>query len=235
MALVTTDDTRARLLALGCRRVQVCSEAALGEREISELVRVRSRHSATFRIVSSGNLLHLKGFELSLRAFALAVKDGMRSEYWILGDGPERSRLEVLSAQLGVRDRVVFWGRLERAQAFEKLAECEVLVHPSLHDSGGWVCLEAMAAGRPVICLDLGGPGLQVSDATGIKVPALTPEQAVNDLASAIKRMSQDVELREQLAQGGRNRVREEFSWTNKGKLMRDIYSNLVHSARTGH
>jgi glycosyltransferase involved in cell wall biosynthesis len=232
LAFVTTDDTRTRLWALGCRHVQVCSEAALGEQEISELASVRSRNSSTFRMISSGNLLHLKGFELSLRAFAMVVKDGYSGEYWILGDGPERSRLEVLSARLGVRDRVVFWGRLERSQAFEKLAQCEMLVHPSLHDSGGWVCLEAMAAGRPVICLDLGGPGLQVTDATGIKVQALTPEQAVNDLAAAIKRISQDVALREQLAEGGRKRVREEFSWTNKGKFMQDTYKNLVHSAR---
>ena len=50
-----------------------------------------------------------------------------------------------------------------------------MLIHPSLHDSGGWVCLEAMAAGRPVICLDLGGPGLQVTEKTGIKVKASTP------------------------------------------------------------
>ena len=35
----------------------------------------------------------------------------------------------------------------------EKLAECDALAHPSLHDSGGWVCLEAMAAGRPVRAL----------------------------------------------------------------------------------
>src|SRR2546430_4418443 len=42
--------------------------------------------------------------------------------------------------------------------------------HPSLHDSGGWVCLEAMAAGRPVICLDLGGPGYQVTEESGIKI-----------------------------------------------------------------
>src|SRR5207302_1733788 len=135
----------------------------------------------------------------------------------ILGDGPERSRLEELAARLGVRDRVVFWGKLPRAQALEKLAGCEVLVHPSLHDSGGWVCLEAMAAGRPVICLDLGGPGLQVTDATGIKAPALMPGQVVKGLAEAIKRMSNDTELRNQLAQGARNRVAEEFAWTSKG------------------
>ena len=235
LTLATTEESRARLMALGCREVRVYSEAGLAEREIAGLGRMRSRASSTFRIMSSGNLLHLKGFELSLRAFAMAFQDDLPAEYWILGDGPERSRLEELAARLGVRDRVVFWGMLPRAQALEKLAGCEVLVHPSLHDSGGWVCLEAMAAGRPVICLDLGGPGFQVTNATGIKVPALNPQQAVNDLAEAIKRMRQDAELRKQLAEGARNWVREEFAWTSKGEFMQRTYRSIVHSARKSH
>jgi glycosyltransferase involved in cell wall biosynthesis len=232
LTLATTEDTRSRLLTLGSRNVRVYSEAGLAEREIAELGRMRSRTAATFRMISSGNLLHLKGFELSLRAFAIAFRDGQLGEYWILGDGPERGRLERLAARLGVQERVIFWGRLPRAQALEKLADCDVLVHPSLHDSGGWVCLEAMAAGLPIICLELGGPGFQVTHATGIKVPALNPPQAVNDLAEAIKRMRRDAEFRKQLAEGARNRVAEEFAWRRKGEFMRHTYCNLVCSAR---
>jgi len=73
-------------------------------------------------------------------------------------------------------------------------------MHPSLHDSGGWVTLEAMAAGRPVICLDLGGPALQVSEATGIKIPAISPPQVVADLASALKQLAGDPSRRHDLA-----------------------------------
>ena len=67
--------------------------------------------------------------------------------------------MEKLARELGITANVKFWGGIRRAQVLEKLAECDVLIHPSLHESGGWVCLEAMAAGRPVVCLDLGGPG----------------------------------------------------------------------------
>ncbi len=79
------------------------------------------------------------------------------AEYWILGDGPERQALQALAGDLGIANRVRFWGNVERQTAVSKLGECDVLGASSLHDSGGWVCLEAMAAGRPVICLDLGG------------------------------------------------------------------------------
>jgi glycosyltransferase involved in cell wall biosynthesis len=231
LALATTDDSKARLIALGCREVRVFSEAGLGRNEITALGDFADLNGSTIRFLSSGNLLHLKGFELSLRAFARAVtEDSLTGEYWLLGDGPERKRLETLAAQLGVKDRVVFWGRLKRAQALEKLAECEVLVHPSLHDSGGWVCLEAMAAGRPVICLDLGGPGLQVTDCTGIKVTPSTPKQVVSDLANAMKRISEDHELRQRLGQGARNRVHCEFAWAKKGLFMHDVYLRAITS-----
>ena len=60
--------------------------------------------------------------------------------------------------------------------------------------SGGWTCLEAMAAGRPVVCLDLGGPATQVTEETGIKVPAPVPNQAVSGLAEAMTRLARDSE-----------------------------------------
>jgi len=232
LAFATTEATKARLLAIGCRNVEVYGESGLAERELGELARMNGRGEAGFRMISSGNLLHLKGFELSLRAFAIASKNGVSGEYWLMGDGPERDRLERLAEQLGIQDRVTFWGRLRRDQALQRLAECEILVHPSLHDSGGWVCLEAMAAGRPVLCLDLGGPGYQVTGESGIKVAASSPSQVVEDLAAAIQRISQDVPLRKQLASGGRRRVREEFTWAGKAEFMRQNYRRLVPATR---
>ena len=56
--------------------------------------------------------------------------------------------------------------------------------------------MEAMAAGRPVICLDLGGPALQVTEATGIKIPAISPEQVISDIAIALERIATDAPRR---------------------------------------
>jgi glycosyltransferase involved in cell wall biosynthesis len=66
-----------------------------------------------------GNLLHLKGFHLGLRAFVRFRHQVPASEYWIIGEGPK---------ELGVIDRVTFWGALPRYEVFEKLAQCDVLV-----------------------------------------------------------------------------------------------------------
>jgi glycosyltransferase involved in cell wall biosynthesis len=110
----------------------------------------------------------------------------------------------------------------------ENLEECDVLLFPSLHDSGGWVTLEAMAAGRPVICLDLGGPAVRVTDATGVKVAAIDPEQAETDLTAALLRLEADPIHRAQLAQAGRLRVEQEFNWERTGEKLARIYQGLL-------
>jgi glycosyltransferase involved in cell wall biosynthesis len=225
LGLATTEETAARMRRLGCRKVSVLSQVGLPAEEIAQLGALTVQQGDPFRLVSIGRLLHWKGFELGLRAFARLRLQFPAAEYWIIGEGPERAGLDKLARKLDVTEGVTLWGAIPRRQVLEKLAECDVLVHPSLHESGGWVCLEAMAAARPVICLDLGGPALQVTDETGIKVPAISPDQAVNGLAQALSRLATDSALRVRLGTAGRQRVRDCFGWNEKGQLLAAIYA----------
>jgi glycosyltransferase involved in cell wall biosynthesis len=227
VSLAATHQTEGRLRVLGCRNVRVFSQVGLPQDEIRQLAAFRFRQGSRFRLVSIGNLVHWKEFDLSLRAFALFERQSPTSECWVIGDGPERKRLMGVAGELGVTRSVTFWGAIPRWQVLEKLRECDVLVHPSLHDSGGWVCVEAMAAGRPVVCLDLGGPGLQVTQDTGIKVPAVSPEQAVRGLAEAFYKLASDPQLRARLGLAGRKRVAEQFDWDRKGLLTARLYGSL--------
>jgi glycosyltransferase involved in cell wall biosynthesis len=227
LGLATTPQTEKRLRALGCRQVLVFSEAGVPPRDIEELGALPIREGSPVRFLSLGRLLHWKGFELSLRAFARFARRSPTSEYWIVGDGPERRRLEKLAQNLGLTGKVRFWEMIPRSEVLGKPADCDVLVHPSLHDSGGWVCLEAMAAGRPVLCLDLGGPALQVTEETGIKIPATSPEQVVSGLAAAMTRLARDLGLRIRLGIAARQRVQEHFDWDKKALFMMEIYEAL--------
>jgi glycosyltransferase involved in cell wall biosynthesis len=227
VGIATTEETAARLRGLGCRKVMVLSQVALPRDEIARLGAFTVGQSNPFRLVSIGSLLHLKGFELGLRAFARFQARFPATEYWIIGDGPERKRLEKLAHNLGLAGKVTFWGTIPRSEVLEKLADCDVLVHPSLHDSGGWVCLEAMAAGRPVVCLDLGGPALQATEDTGLKVPATLPEQVVSELAAAMTRLARDPDLRIRLGIAARSRAQEHFDWDTKGLFMAKLYQSL--------
>ncbi|MGA9378283.1 MAG: glycosyltransferase [Phormidium sp.] len=224
----TTEDTAERLRQMGAKNIQVFSESGLSQEEISRLSQCPIPDTSTIRFISMARLLHWKGLHLGLRAFAEANLPN--AEYWILGEGPERKSLESLAEQLGITNQVKFWGRLSRDETLQKLGECHLLLHPSLHDSGGWVCLEAMAAGRPVVCLDLGGPSVQVTEETGFKVPANNPDQSVHDLAEAMARLAQDSELRIKMGQAGQTLIREQFSWEAKGECLAKLYEEIVNN-----
>jgi glycosyltransferase involved in cell wall biosynthesis len=210
LVLAKSEATAARLRQLGARHVELLCDVALDETDLSTLAALpKPPADGSLRFLSSGRLLGWKGFHLGLQAFAEANLED--AEYRIAGDGPQRPRLQALARRLGVADRVRFLGRLSRADALAALGGCHVLVHPSLHDSSGWVCLEAMAAGRPVICLDLGGPGMQVSSEAGIRAAAARPRETVRVLADAMRRLA-DPTLRASMGAAGQNRVRAHFS-----------------------
>lgn len=234
LSLATTRHTAERLIGLGCRDVLIFSQVGLAQDEIRKLRNIPARRRGPFRILSVGDLSHLKGFDLGLRAFARFSCHFPASEYWLIGEGPERERLATLAQKLDIDKKVFFWGALPRSQVLETLAECDVLLHPALHDSGGWVSVEAMAAGLPVICLDLGGPALQVTEETGIKVAAISPDQVIRDLAAAAEELARDPLRRLQLGQAARERVAQHFSWEKKGERLACIYRDLTNRVARG-
>ncbi len=228
IARATTQDTAQRLYQLGAKQVQVYSQVGMAPEQMMELAALAANHSQTIRFVSVGRLLHWKGFHLGLQAFAQAQPQLPKdAEYWIVGDGVERHRLQDLATNLGIKHQVHFKGQFSRQDILNCLGNCLALVHPSLHESGGMVCTEAMAAGCPVICLDLGGPAVQVTEDTGIKVSAQTPEQTVQELTEAMVTIAKDPLLRSRLGQVGQQRVRTHYCWDAKGKELANLYTML--------
>jgi glycosyltransferase involved in cell wall biosynthesis len=232
IGFATTAHTQRQMRSLGCQNTAVYSEAGIPSHELA-----KQRPSVTakerFTVISMGRLIHWKGFHIGLRAFARFCRSYPDADYWVLGDGDERAGLEQLALELGVSDNVQFFGNVPRDSALEMLAAASVLLHPSLHDSGGWVCLEAMAAGRPVVCLDLGGPSLQVTDETGIKVPATTPHQAEIDLAHALLSIARNGQVRQTLGAAGRHRIEQCFAWDRKGAFISAVYAKLAPERAT--
>jgi glycosyltransferase involved in cell wall biosynthesis len=226
LVLATTPETAARLRRLHCRTVRLLGESALA----AEDIRPPSARPAagSLRLVSVGRLIHWKGYHLALQAFASMHAALPSSSYWLVGDGPERQRLARLAASLGIRGVVRFLGARTRVQAQAILAGSDVLVHPSLHDSGGWTCLEGMAAGLPVICFDAGGSSVQVTPECGVLLPADDPARAVAQMAEAMLRLGRDPRLRIRLGKAGRRRVLRSFCWDAKGEAMRDIYAQVA-------
>lgn len=220
LALATTEQSASAMRALGAHDVRVArASVALADDEIARLAAIPPPEASgdgggAVRFAVVGRLLHWKGYDLAFRAFAQA--SGAMPSAWldVIGDGPEREHLEALATTLGIADRVVFHGHVPRDRCLGLIGEADVMVHPSLHDSGGYATLEAMAAGRPVVCLALGGPGLQVDSEVGVAVEAHSPDQVVDDLAAAFARLASDPELRRAMGARGRARVAERYRWS---------------------
>lgn len=230
-------ETAVRLNKLGASKVTLLGESALSHEEWhrGSLNFREEEHIDSFKFISIGNFLPLKGFSLGLQAFAIALQELgehqlRNAEYWLVGDGPDLRRLQALKERLGIGSCVKFWGRLSREDTMRKLVECQVLVHPSLHDSGGWVCLEAMAAGKPVICLDLGGPATQVTDKTGIKVFPGNPAQVIRDIVTAMTQLASDSNLRKQKEKSARDLIASEYLWDHKSDLLSLIYKQVIET-----
>ena len=226
VAIATTNNTAQRLKALGASKIQVMSESGLSAAELQQLATLKPTDSDCIRFISMGRLLHWKGFYLGLRAFAKANLP--QAEYWFLGKGPAIESLKALAVELGIARRVKFLGWWPREDCLLYLGQCHVLVHPSLHDSGGWVCLEAMAASKPVICLNLGGPDVQVTKEAGYKISAINPNQAVKDIALAMTALATDDRLRSQMGEAGRQVVFERYNWDRKILAQVQIYKQIL-------
>ncbi len=168
---VTREDCQA-LRDLGVRCVEQLAQTALTDDELTSFDSFPPPPSGPFRAICLGRLLHWKGFYLAIRAFAIFARQDPEAELWIVGGGPFRRELEKTAAQTGMVSRIRFCGHLPHDETMDKLAQSHVLIHPALHDNFPAVCLEAMAAGRPVVCLDLGGPASQVTAETRRPPPA---------------------------------------------------------------
>jgi len=195
---------------------------------------VAESRNGQFRVLTAGRFVPLKGFDLAIRAFGLLSRSlkqrgrANQAQLRIIGEGPERSRLERLITQLGLENDVSLLGWMTRDQLFTEMAACDVFVFPSLRDGGGLVVVEAMAAGRPVVCLDLAGPGLHVTEACGVKVPAHSPEQAIQDLAEALERLYDDSALRRQMGQAARCRAEQVYDWDRITERIKEAYDKTL-------
>jgi glycosyltransferase involved in cell wall biosynthesis len=217
LILATTEETQRAMMAQGIRHVEVMSNSALPDAEVTAEPDRTRRTDDVFRVVCIGRLEHWKGFHLVVQAFAKFVETNPASALSIIGEGPAETHLRGLTEKYGLGEKVQLHGRVPRTDVLDCLSRSHVLAHPSMHDSAGWVTLEAGAAGLPVVCLDLGGPGLQVTPETGIKISPGAPEEVVGAMAAAFRTLANDRDHARRLGDAARARVVEHFTWARLG------------------
>jgi glycosyltransferase involved in cell wall biosynthesis len=190
--------------------------------------------SAPFHVFSAGKLLGLKGYPLAIRAFALFAHYHADVEFTIVGDGPERVRLEGLVRDLGLAGKVHLEKWMPRQDLLRIMRHADTFLFPSLRDGGGAVVVEAMAAGIPVVCMDLAGPGLHVTEECGIKIPARSPGETIELMAQALERLYGDRQLRAKMGQAGRVRAEQVYRWDHLGERLLRIYEEALGAPSQG-
>jgi colanic acid/amylovoran biosynthesis glycosyltransferase len=165
-------------------------------------------------IVAVGRLIEKKGFEDLLYAFASVARRRADCRLTIIGEGPERTRLESLVKRFCLCDRIRLAGSLSPEVTLSIIREASILVVPSRIAGDGdidGICnviLEAFSHGSPVVACDVGGIGEAVEDGkTGILVKSRDCRQ----MAKAIERLLCDGDLRERVIRGAFEIVRRRF------------------------
>jgi len=209
------DPARIEVVNPGCDLTRFApkpADASLRQR----ILGARHRHRV---ILTTGNLVARKGHDVVIRALARLQVDVPDVVYLIVGDGPHRGELERLAGLLGVRDRVVFAGRVPDAElpAFYILGDVFVMVSRERREESdvegfGLVYLEAGACGKAVVGGRSGGIPEAIADGvTGLLVDPSDPD----DVARALAGILNEDGLAARLGAAGRARVEREFTWAH--------------------
>jgi teichuronic acid biosynthesis glycosyltransferase TuaC len=176
-------------------------------------------------ILSVGNLIPIKGHDLIIRAVAplAAVFPTLTLE--IIGDGPERGRLQALAQQLQIGDRVLFLGRRSRQQVASAMQQCTVFALPSRYEGLGCVYLEAMASGKPVI--GCRGQGIEEVVEHGTN-GWLVGSDDVKELRDALSTLLSNAALRNFISGHARQTILDEFTLTRQADHLRRIYEECT-------
>ena len=172
-----------------------------------------------FRIITVGRLHPVKGHDDLIRAVASLVDQGIDIVLTILGDGPQRDELELLTKTLSLASRVTFLGSVSESEIKRQMQSSHCFVGASHCETLGVVFMEAMAAGLPTIGTAGGGlPEIIDHQQNGILVP---PKNAAA-LSSAIRQLFENDSLCRLLSQNARKRICAEFDSERGAKTLFD-------------
>lgn len=188
--------------------------------------------SEKFSLLSIGRFVPLKGFDITVRAFAKfyhrqSVELQSKLELILIGKGPQKGELIKTANQLSLpQDAVRFIDWIERSELDRYFSEASAFVFPS-HEGAGMVIPEALSFGLPVIVFDNYGPGEFVDEKCAIKIPYSTYELGVQDFAKAMEILLTNETKRKHLSENALKRFQEKFTWDKKAQQIQAIYDEI--------
>jgi glycosyltransferase involved in cell wall biosynthesis len=182
---------------------------------------------AKLELIFVGGLVRRKACYLGLCAAAPLLRSDL-GRFTVVGDGPERNRLEHLVKTLGIEKAVSFRGWLSHAEVLKSLRSADVVVLPAIREGGGGVVFEALATGAVPVILDYGGPGDIVHPDVGYKVPPSSEGEVVSQMERILSDLAGNRDLVNRLRQQGMTYARECLTWDAKAQATTQILNWAV-------
>lgn len=186
--------------------------------------------SERLHLLFVGGLVPRKACDLALRAAAPVLRNHL-AEFTVVGDGPERGRLESLANSLGIQHAVHFCGWLGHSEVLEKMRVADVFVFPTLRDNGAGVVFEALASGAVPVVADFGGPGDIVHPGVGYKVALTSEDDMVAQMEKILAELGRDRKLLQRLRESGVAYARERLTWEAKAEATTQVLDWVLQRA----
>jgi glycosyltransferase involved in cell wall biosynthesis len=179
-------------------------------------------------VVCVGRLHATKGQDVLLHALKRLRDNETPARVHFIGGGPLRQEYEAMARSLGVSDRCKFLGGQPNADVLRRLGSAALSVVPSRFEAFGFVNIESMAMGTPVVASDVGGISEIIRD--GVE-GFLVPSEDSDALADRISRLLKDVSLRAEMSKNARARFLElyeqETVLTTQAKWIEGLVSTV--------
>ena len=222
--LARTPNTKDIMPFFTRKKTRVLLETAM-EDEIFK--REKKEYGAeVIKMVISARFISIKNIPLVIKA----LKYIQTSKPWkltLLGSGPDKKLIENTIKAEGVGQQVSIIPYLPREEALDMIEHSDIFIFPSLKEGGTWALMEAMAIGLPVVCLDWAGMAVETTSDTAIQIPVSNSRKMEKDFGHAISLLINSPQLRKQIGQAARKRIKEVFNWNAKGLYMEALFDEI--------
>ncbi len=176
-----------------------------------------------------GRLSREKGVDIFLRAVARVLVEFPGAKFVVVGEGPDKDKLEQLVDELKIRESVSMLGRRDDMPSV--YASLDVMVSASRQEGLPIAILEGMASSLPLVAAGVGEvPTVVMDGRTGVLVPAEDPDS----LAAKIVELLRDRAMREGLGAAARRRVEEEYSAARMTNDYLCVYAEAIEVVKKG-
>ncbi|MEK7560113.1 MAG: glycosyltransferase family 4 protein [Patescibacteria group bacterium] len=177
-------------------------------------------------IITVSRLVPKNGVDVLIRAIAKVKEKNLNVKCLILGDGPERNKLEQMTKDYGLKTNIEFVGNVSVEKVYEYLSVSDVFVRPSRSEGMGNAFLEALSAKVPIIGTPIGGiPDFLIDGKTGLFCKTEDPK----DLAEKILILLKNEQLAKSIVENGQKMIKEKFLWDG----IAEKYENLFNLAQS--